>query len=96
MTRANKSRLQYVIVLAALAAISLGITWYLSFRPAAMIVLGVLLLIPGRLPGLFWREFYQGQQRMQFGEYEQAAVSFEAFLSKIRSRPWLKRLIYLR
>lgn len=59
-------------------------------------VLGLLLFIPGRLPALFWGEFYEGQRRMQSGDYEQAASSFEAFLSKIRSRPWLKRLIYFR
>jgi tetratricopeptide (TPR) repeat protein len=96
MTRADKSRLQYVLVLLGLGSIALGVGWYFSFRPPALITMALVLLIPGRLPALFWREFFRGQQQMQVGNLERAADSFEAFLAKVRARPWLKKLMYFK
>ena len=96
MTRADKSRLHYVLVLFVLVSIAIAVGWFFSFRPPALIAMALVLLIPGRLPALFWKDFYRGQQQMQAGEAGRAAASFEAFLAKVRARPWLKKLMYFK
>jgi tetratricopeptide (TPR) repeat protein len=94
MTRADKSRFLYVLMLLLLGGICLIIGWFYSFRPSTLIVIALLLAIPGRLPALLWREFYTGQRALQLGDHERARASFIAFVEKVRARPWLKRLIY--
>lgn len=96
MTRADKSRLLYVLALLLVGSIGLAVGWSLSFRPSALIVMGLLLVIPGRLPTVFWREFYTGQQALHLGNHELARANFAAFLEKVRAQPWLKRLMYLK
>jgi tetratricopeptide (TPR) repeat protein len=58
--------------------------------------MSLLLLIPGRLTVLFWREFYTGQRALRLGDHELARASFMAFLEKVRAQPWLKRLMYFK
>jgi tetratricopeptide (TPR) repeat protein len=96
MTRADKSRLLYVLGLLLAGGIGLAGGWYFSFRPSAMIVIALLLFIPGRVPALLWREFYAGKRALQLGDHERARASFIAFVEKVRARPWLKRLMYVK
>lgn len=94
MTRADKSRLAYALVLGALFLVSYGLAWRYDFEPRAVVIIGLVLLVPGRLPTLFWSEFYRGQEQLRLGAPERAAASFQEFLAKVRARPWLKWLIY--
>ncbi|HKQ79139.1 MAG TPA: tetratricopeptide repeat protein [Blastocatellia bacterium] len=96
MTRADKSRLFYVLALLLMGGICLSVGWYFSYQPSALIVIGLLLVIPGRIPMLLWREFYAGQRALQIGDHERARASFIAFIEKVRAQPWLKRLMYLK
>lgn len=96
MTRADKSRLLYVLALLSVGGICLAVGWYFSFRPSALIVIALLLAIPGRISALLWREFYAGQKALQLGDLERARASFIAFVEKVRARPWLKRLMYVK
>jgi hypothetical protein len=82
-------------MLLLVGGICLTIGWYFSFRPSTLIVIALLLVIPGRIPALLWREFYTGQRALQLGDHERARASFIAFVEKVRARPWLKRLMYV-
>jgi tetratricopeptide (TPR) repeat protein len=96
MTRADKSRLLYVLGLLLAGGIGFAGGLYFSFRPSALIVIALLLFIPGRIPSLLWREFYAGQRALQLGDHERARASFIAFVEKVRARPWLKRFMYVK
>ena len=96
MTRADKSRLLYALAILLAGGIGLAVSWYFGFRPSTLIVIAILLIIPGRIPALLWREFYTGQRAMQLGDHELARASYIAFLEKVRAQPWLKRLMYVK
>jgi tetratricopeptide (TPR) repeat protein len=96
MTRADKSRLFYALALLLVGGISLAVGDYFNFQPWALIAIALLLIIPGRIPTLLWREFYAGQRALQIGDHERARASFIAFVDKVRARPWLKRLMYVK
>ncbi len=96
MTRGDRSKLLYVVVLVALIWAAVAIGWLFDFRPVPLLVVGLLLFIPGRLPTLMWREFYEGRRALGAGDYGTAEARFRAFVDKVRERPWLKRLLYLK
>ncbi|MCI0380527.1 MAG: hypothetical protein L0215_23315 [Gemmataceae bacterium] len=58
-----------------------------------MIVL--LLLLPGRLQGLFFRDLFRGRRLLAMGKPEQSKIYSVQFLEQIRKRPWQKRLLWL-
>ena len=94
MSRTTRYKLLYVAVLALMIA-GIG-TWVLVRRPPtwALIVVGVLLLIPGRVAGHYWRDFFRG--RVLFRRQPAASIPyFERFLETIQQRPRLKHLIWL-
>jgi tetratricopeptide (TPR) repeat protein len=61
----------------------------------AVALVSLLLLVPGRVQGVFWREFFRGRRLLADNDPQGAIAHFERFLSEVRDRPWLKRLIWL-
>jgi tetratricopeptide (TPR) repeat protein len=54
-----------------------------------------LLLVPGRIQGLAFRDFFRGRHLFAEGKFAEAIPCFERFLARIRRRPALKHLIWL-
>lgn len=96
MTRADRFKILYVVVLLALIWLAVAVGWLFNYRPVPLLVVGLLLFIPGRLPTLMWREFYEGRRALALGQYGVAEARLRAFVEKVRARPWLKRLLYLK
>lgn len=81
--------------MAVLGGTALFCILYFRFSPPAVLLFVILLLIPGRLSGFFWRDFYRGRKLLSMREWEKSLGYFERFLADLKKRPWLKHLIWL-
>lgn len=94
MTRSHRLKLAYVaVILAALAALALvgAAVGGLHGIAAAL----VLLLLPGRVQGYFYRDFFRGRRLLDEGRFRECIPHFERFIAAVRARPWKKRLLWL-
>ncbi len=64
-------------------------------NPLVLLASGLVLLIPGRVSGFFWREFFRGRKLLTLGRHLDAERHFMRFLNVIRREPWRKKLIVL-
>jgi tetratricopeptide (TPR) repeat protein len=59
------------------------------------IAIVLILLIPGRVQGFLYREFFQGRKLLDQRRAVEAIGFFQRFLLVVRSRPWIKRAMWL-
>ena len=81
----------YVVVLLGIAGLCI---LYFKLSTGGILLLALLFLIPGRIAGFFWRDFYRGRKLASMGAWEDAIGYFERFLADVKSRPWLKHMIW--
>lgn len=94
MSRTRRLKLAYatlsVLVVGGVAALGLTVgAW------PALIAFVLLMLLPGRVQGYFYRDFFRGRRLFAQGRFADAIPHFERFLADVRARPWLKRLLWL-
>lgn len=94
MTRPTRLKILYGVAVILMIAIALAILKAVNFSPTAVILLALLFLIPGRINGHFWRDFYTGRKMMDSGWNADAIKEFEKFLTSLRENPALKHLIW--
>jgi tetratricopeptide (TPR) repeat protein len=94
MTRPTGLKILYGVAIVLMIAVALAILKASKFSPTAVVLLALLLLIPGRINGHFWRHFYTGRRMMDSGWNDDAIKEFEEFLTSIRENPALKHLIW--
>lgn len=58
-------------------------------------MVALILLLPGRIAGHYYRDLFTGRGLMDARRFSEAIPLFERFLQRIRARPELKRLIWL-
>ena len=95
MSRTARYKLQYVLVLGVLMAIAGVAVWSLRTHPLALLGVGVLLMIPGRVSGFVWRDLYRGRRLCEAGQFEASLRCSQRFLETISERPRLRRLWWL-
>jgi ATP-dependent Clp protease adapter protein ClpS len=99
MTRTDALKGVYVARVVGLVAFGLGAV--VAGRRGAIIpatVFGVLflaLLLSGQVQAFFWSELLAGLHELNRRDYPASKAHCERFLSQLRDRPWLKRLIWL-
>jgi tetratricopeptide (TPR) repeat protein len=77
------------VALALLLLITLKDRMWLAF------LIAIVFLIPGRLQGFFYREFFRGRRLMDGNQSSEAIVHLESFLAKLRNAPWQRHLLWL-
>ena len=97
MTRTHRLKILYVVVLLALLALALllGAALYPSLGLPALFAVGLLLFVPGRIQGVFFRDFFRGRRLLGSGQPAQALVPFRRFREQVQRNPWQKRLLWL-
>jgi len=95
MNRTTRYKIAYVVVL-----IALGTLAYVAIDRFGNGIVGVLLvvavlLVPGRVQGVYYRELFNGRRLLDHGNAAAAKERFERFLGQLRQRPWIKRLLWL-
>ena len=62
---------------------------------AALLIAFVLLLFSGRVQAHFWSDLLAGLHYLNRRDYPRCKTHTQRFLGALRSRPWLKHLIWL-
>ena len=95
MTRTTVYKAVYIGVVFGFGP-ALGVVAILSGAPPQILLpLFLLLLVPGRILGFFWRDLLTGLRLLRQKNYAKSKVYSERFLYKVRKSPWLKHLIWL-
>ena len=95
MNRTSQYKRLYLLAMILIGAPVVFCIFYFRLSLQAVMLVAVLLLIPGRLPGFFWRDFSRGRKLLSTGDWESSLKYFERFLSEVKRRPWLKHFIWL-
>lgn len=95
MTRLTRCRLGWLVLLATLSVLAMLVLHALGYRPAAVFGVALVLLLPGRLLGHFWRPFFRGRRALGRGHTAVAVSQFTSFLARLEARPWLRHLVWL-
>ena len=91
MNRTLGYKLLYIASVILLIGIAGCSILYFNLSTGGILLLALLFLIPGRIAGFFWRDFYRGRKLASMGAWEDAIVYFERFLAEVRRQPWLKQ-----
>jgi tetratricopeptide (TPR) repeat protein len=93
MDRVTRSIIAYAVVIIGGLAL---ILWRLPLPlrwPHVVVI--IACLVPGRIQGYLWRDFFRGRRAMDANQFEDALRHFRAFESALGQRPKLRDAIYL-
>jgi hypothetical protein len=95
MTRTARYKAVYFMILGLGGCSAAALLWY--FGPSLPVFLAVilLLLIPGRVLGYFWRDLLRGLRLLNLREYAASKACSERFLAYYERQPWIRHLIWL-
>lgn len=95
MLRLTRYRLGYVAALTVLGTAAFALAARADFHLAAVALIAAVLVVPGRLNGYLWRDFYRGTRLVRLGRHAEAIPYLESFRARLAERPQLKRAIWL-
>lgn len=95
MSRIARYRIGYLLVLGALSALTYTVVRAAGGSSAALLTVGFLLLVPGRLQGLLLRPLFRGQRALAEGKPEEATVQFHHQLTQLQAQPWRRLALWL-
>jgi tetratricopeptide (TPR) repeat protein len=80
-----------LIIVAAISAT----VYFFRQQPSLVLAISLLLLVPGRIQGHLWRDFFRGRRLLQRKQYERSLTYFYSFLERLKKKPVLKKAIWL-
>ncbi|MDH5654796.1 MAG: hypothetical protein OEZ34_02740 [Spirochaetia bacterium] len=95
MSRTLRYKIIYFLLIVILAAPVLYIYIALGKNLYFLISMAVVFLIPGRIQGYLFRNFFTGRKLMAKQRYKEALEYFFIFLDELKKNPRLKYGIYL-
>jgi len=95
LSRVTRYKIGYLIAFAILAGVVLSVARAGDSEPWVVITIVVLLLLPGRIQGLLFRDLFRGRRDLDRNSAESALSHFNSFLTIIRAQPWRKAALWL-
>ncbi|HWI51930.1 MAG TPA: tetratricopeptide repeat protein [Symbiobacteriaceae bacterium] len=95
MNRVARYKVGYLLALGVIGAGSALLIRTLGGGIGALFIVMILLIIPGRVQGVYFRPFFRGRRLLNAGQSAAALTYFEEFLRILRADPWRKRLLWL-
>lgn len=95
MSRPTRYKIGYLLALIVVSAIAVFVMSNLRGSTAALFAVVAVLVIPGRVQGVFYRDLFRGRRLLSGGHAAEAEAHFERFLALVRESPWRKWLIWL-
>jgi tetratricopeptide (TPR) repeat protein len=95
MNRTTVLKFCYAAIIALVVPIVIVVWDILGGEPLTLLLMGAVLLIPGRLQGFFFRDLFVGRRLLEHGYLEEAAIHTERFLAVVRKHPWRNKLLWL-
>lgn len=95
MSRTTRYKILYVVILVVVGLAAVAILRTSDYASGAFILVMIVLLLPGRIQGHYWRDFFRGRRLVADRRFREAEPVFERFLARLNDQPTLKRLIWL-
>lgn len=100
MTRTTALKLGYIAVFLLLTAMAAAGYFWSGQSGLVLIIIVLILLLPGRVQGIYFRDFFTGRRLMNLGRAEESIPEFERFLATLDEHPrrgwalWLSWSMY--
>ena len=95
MNRTKRLKIGYFLVFLVFAFIA-GVTIYVvGSNPVFLVAAALVLIIPGRIQGFFYRDFFTGRQLFDKGAFKESLFYSEKFIVQLNSKPNLKHLLWV-
>ncbi len=95
MTRTGRYKLGYVVALVAVGGVALLAVVKLGGGIFAALIVAAVLLVPGRLLGVFYRDLFRGRRLLDLRQPEASIGYTSRFVDHIRRHRGQKRLLWL-
>ena len=95
MTRTARYKLGYVAALVAVGTLAVLAIVASGGGVPAMLVVAAVLLVPGRLLGVVYRDLFRGRRLLDMRQAEASIPHTLRFIDYIRQHPARKRLLWL-
>lgn len=95
VNRTTRLKIGYLVALAALAVVSGSAVIAARAGMLGVVAVTVLLLVPGRVQGFYYRDLFTGRRLLDAGRFAEAVSHLERFLESIRLNPRREMLLWL-
>ncbi|GMT49001.1 MAG: hypothetical protein IEMM0008_0540 [bacterium] len=95
ISRTSIYKIMYPLILIFLIVGIAFLVKYYHFSRLHTFMIIIALLIPGRIAGYFYRDFFRGLKLFHKHEWEMSEDYFNKFEQQLVERPWIKKLIWL-
>jgi tetratricopeptide (TPR) repeat protein len=95
LSRVTRYRIGYAIALLALAGCVITFSRLVEPEPWLVATIVLVLLVPGRIQGLLFRDLFRGRRDLDRNDAESALIHLNSFLTTIRAQPWRKPALWL-
>ena len=97
MSRTLTLKISYVTVLLLVGATVVGFIVSMSLYDNLifLLFLSIMFLLPGRVQGAFYRDFFRARRLHDADKPKQAVEHLNRFIADLLRQPWKKKLIWL-
>jgi tetratricopeptide (TPR) repeat protein len=95
LSRVTRYKIGYVIAFALVSGVVLAAARTGRSEPWVVFTIVLVLLLPGRIQGLLFRDLFRGRRDLERNRPESALRHFNSFLTAIRAQPWRKPALWL-
>jgi tetratricopeptide (TPR) repeat protein len=95
LSRVTRYKIGYVIALSLVGGVVLAAAGAGKSEPWAVFTIVLVLLLPGRIQGLLFRDLFRGRRDLDRNSPETALGHFNTFLTTIRAQPWRRPALWL-
>ncbi len=95
MNRTSRYKVFYAALISSLCAGVAIVVLSTDVHPMTLVLAAGVFLVPGRVQGYFWRDFFRGRRLLAEDRAAESITCFTRFLKQLAARPWLKKLIWL-
>ncbi len=95
MNRVARYKFGYALAVTAILVTVLLALNTLGWNGLNILMIVLVMIIPGRIQGAIYRDFFRGRRLLDQGRPEDALRAFESFLVIINDKPWMNTLIWL-
>jgi ATP-dependent Clp protease adapter protein ClpS len=95
LSRTARRKIRYFAAITFGFGALLWCIWRYRLDSAAVVLIVLALLVPGRILGYFWRDLLTGLRLLRERQFAQSARHTKKFLEDIGRRPWIQHLTWL-
>jgi tetratricopeptide (TPR) repeat protein len=95
LNRTQRRKLIYFASIAIAVACGIWLVRTSGLTTPRLLLCSLILLVPGRLAGLLWRDLLTCRRKLDAKDFDAAIRFSEAFLERLNRHPWLRHVAWL-